>query len=256
MLRQLPKEHWQRNYPNPLTKEELESGKVWTENEEIIFDALWADPHHGLGSKRSERGKVAVMFGEDITQKFLEDANLSLCLRSHRVPQSGLGGWPILVAPAVMPRKPRSGLSKASSRRPDGENETELLHVDEDVLGIGFKRTRPEFFNPMWQLSHPRSSEGDLDGADGQDLDFPPSTGVSLHRVDPSEVAASLMKKAGFRLADDKDVAEEKKEEEEEEEQVDLKDPGELPSLHLEVPDSPEAPSATPSPTPFAPVPE
>jgi len=91
MLRQLPKEHWQRNYPNPLTKEELESGKVWTENEEIIFDALWADPHHGLGSKRSERGKVAVMFGEDITQKFLEDANLSLCLRSHRVPQSGRG---------------------------------------------------------------------------------------------------------------------------------------------------------------------
>jgi len=151
-----------------------------------------------------------------------------------------------------MPRKPRSGLSKASSRRPDGENETELLHVDEDVLGIGFQRTRPEFFNPMWQLSHPRSSEGDLDGADGQDLDFPPSTGVSLQRVDPSEVAASLMRKAGFRLADDKDV----EEKEEEEEQVDLKDPGELPSLHLEVPDSPEAPSATPSPTPFAPVPE
>ena len=52
---------WQRNYPNPLSKEEVEQGKAWSKHEEILFDALWADPHDGLGSKRSERGKVAVM---------------------------------------------------------------------------------------------------------------------------------------------------------------------------------------------------
>lgn len=76
MLRELPKVHWQRNYPNPLNKEEMEQGKAWTEQEEILFDALWADPHHGIGSKRSERGRVAVMFGEDVTERFLDDAVL------------------------------------------------------------------------------------------------------------------------------------------------------------------------------------
>eukprot|EP00913_Durusdinium_trenchii_P016305 g15324.t1 len=92
MLRQMPQAHWQRNYPNPLPKEEQEKGYMWTEEEEILFDALWADPHYGLGSRRSERGKVAVMFGEDITHRFLDDAKLSMCMRSHRVPQNGSGG--------------------------------------------------------------------------------------------------------------------------------------------------------------------
>lgn len=91
MLRQMPQAHWQRNYPNPLPKEEQEKGYMWTEEEEILFDALWADPHYGLGSRRSERGKVAVMFGEDITHRFLDDAKLSMCMRSHRVPQNGAG---------------------------------------------------------------------------------------------------------------------------------------------------------------------
>lgn len=86
MLRELPKVHWQRNYPNPLNKEEMEQGKAWTEQEEILFDALWADPHHGIGSKR---------FGEDVTERFLDDAKLSLCLRSHRVPQNG-GGFELI----------------------------------------------------------------------------------------------------------------------------------------------------------------
>eukprot|EP00435_Cladocopium_sp_Y103_P075944 s2_g70.t1 len=83
MLRELPKVHWQRNYPNPLNKEEMEQGKAWTEEEEILFDALWADPHHGIGSKRSERGRVAVMFGEDVTERFLDDAKLSFGSTGH-----------------------------------------------------------------------------------------------------------------------------------------------------------------------------
>ncbi|OLP81522.1 Serine/threonine-protein phosphatase T [Symbiodinium microadriaticum] len=60
-LRTLPEADWQRNYPNPLKKDDMDQGKVWTRNEEILFDALWADPHKGFGSKRSERGRVAVL---------------------------------------------------------------------------------------------------------------------------------------------------------------------------------------------------
>lgn len=93
-LRTLPEADWQRNYPNPLKKDDMDRGKVWTRNEEILFDALWADPHMGLGSKRSERGRVAVLFGHDVTHGFLDDAGLALCLRSHRVPQNG-GGYEV-----------------------------------------------------------------------------------------------------------------------------------------------------------------
>jgi len=90
-LRSLPEAAWRRNYPNPLTKEQLARGVRWSEEEEIIFDAQWADPHHGPGSRPSTRGRVAMTFGEDVTQRFLEEAGLSLCIRSHRVPQSGRG---------------------------------------------------------------------------------------------------------------------------------------------------------------------
>ncbi|CAE6915719.1 ppt1 [Symbiodinium natans] len=51
-LRELPEGDWQRNYPNPLKKDEIDRGQAWTRNEEILFDALWADPHLGSGSKR------------------------------------------------------------------------------------------------------------------------------------------------------------------------------------------------------------
>jgi len=56
-----------------------------------MFDAQWSDPHVGLGSQPSPRGKVAVSFGEDITHRFLDEAGLVLCIRSHRVPKSGHG---------------------------------------------------------------------------------------------------------------------------------------------------------------------
>eukprot|EP00931_Biecheleriopsis_adriatica_P124617 TRINITY_DN9976_c0_g2_i2.p1 TRINITY_DN9976_c0_g2~~TRINITY_DN9976_c0_g2_i2.p1 ORF type:complete len:863 (-),score=202.36 TRINITY_DN9976_c0_g2_i2:15-2570(-) len=90
-LRDLPAAAWHRNYPNPLTKEQTLRGDKWTEEEEILFDAQWADPHYGSGSRPSSRGRVAVTFGEDVTKRFLDDAGLALCLRSHRVPQTGAG---------------------------------------------------------------------------------------------------------------------------------------------------------------------
>mmetsp|Transcript_103336 Transcript_103336/g.267256 ORF Transcript_103336/g.267256 Transcript_103336/m.267256 type:complete len:851 (+) Transcript_103336:57-2609(+) len=90
-LRSLPESAWKRNYPNPLTNEQLARGEKWTQDEEILFDAQWADPHYGSGSRPSSRGRVAVTFGEDVTHRFLDEAGLSVCIRSHRVPQSGRG---------------------------------------------------------------------------------------------------------------------------------------------------------------------
>mmetsp|Transcript_130338 Transcript_130338/g.236956 ORF Transcript_130338/g.236956 Transcript_130338/m.236956 type:complete len:864 (+) Transcript_130338:199-2790(+) len=90
-LRDLPLSSWQRNYPNPLSKEEVEDGLRWSEEEEILFDAQWADPHYGKGTKISSRGRAANTFGEDVTQQFLDEADLSMVIRSHRVPASGLG---------------------------------------------------------------------------------------------------------------------------------------------------------------------
>lgn len=91
-LRKLPEATWRRNYPNPLTIEQTAKGEAWTFEDEIIFDAQWADPHsNGNGSKPSSRGRVAVTFGEDVTHRFLDEAGLAMCLRSHRVPQTGNG---------------------------------------------------------------------------------------------------------------------------------------------------------------------
>eukprot|EP00405_Crypthecodinium_cohnii_P032463 CAMPEP_0206519004 /NCGR_PEP_ID=MMETSP0324_2-20121206/64898_1 /ASSEMBLY_ACC=CAM_ASM_000836 /TAXON_ID=2866 /ORGANISM="Crypthecodinium cohnii, Strain Seligo" /LENGTH=558 /DNA_ID=CAMNT_0054012433 /DNA_START=148 /DNA_END=1826 /DNA_ORIENTATION=- len=87
----MPQASWRRNYPNPPSKEQMAKGEKWSEEEEILFDAQWADPHFGCGSKQSARGRVAVTFGEDVTQRFLQEAGLALCIRSHRVPQSGRG---------------------------------------------------------------------------------------------------------------------------------------------------------------------
>lgn len=88
-LRALPFSAWRRNYPDPPPASTGPSG--WTNEEALLFDAQWADPHYGCGSRPSTRGRVAVTFGEDVTRRFLDDAGLRLCIRSHRVPQSGRG---------------------------------------------------------------------------------------------------------------------------------------------------------------------
>eukprot|EP00435_Cladocopium_sp_Y103_P019887 s640_g4.t2 len=91
-LKQLP---YRRHYPMTLTKEEQASGKTWTEEEEILFDAQWADPVELPGITRSSRGSVVINFGPDITEKFLQDNDLSLCIRSHQVPKT-MDGYELL----------------------------------------------------------------------------------------------------------------------------------------------------------------
>ncbi|CAL1129383.1 unnamed protein product [Cladocopium goreaui] len=91
-LKQLP---YRRHYPMTLTKEEQASGKTWTEEEEILFDAQWADPVELPGITRSSRGSVVINFGPDVTEKFLQDNDLSLCIRSHQVPKT-MDGYELL----------------------------------------------------------------------------------------------------------------------------------------------------------------
>lgn len=90
-LRRLHPKVWKRSYPTPLTREEEQRGKKWTMDEELLFDCQWADPHSGTGLKPSTRGRVAAMFGKDHTWDFLNEAGLSMLIRSHRVPRNGRG---------------------------------------------------------------------------------------------------------------------------------------------------------------------
>ncbi|CAE7741106.1 Ppp5c [Symbiodinium sp. CCMP2592] len=91
---------YRRHYPLGLSEEERASGKDWTEDEKILFDAQWADPTDALGITRSSRGSMVMNFGPDVTRKFLQDSDrcntqtltedneLSLCIRSHQVPRT------------------------------------------------------------------------------------------------------------------------------------------------------------------------
>ncbi|OLQ06134.1 Serine/threonine-protein phosphatase 5 [Symbiodinium microadriaticum] len=79
---------YRRHYPLGLSEEERTSGKDWTEDEKILFDAQWADPTETLGITRSSRGSMVMNFGPDVTRKFLQDNELSLCIRSHQVPRT------------------------------------------------------------------------------------------------------------------------------------------------------------------------
>ncbi len=49
-----------------------------------MCELLWSDPQPGVGRAPSKRG-VGVAFGADVTQRFLEDNNLQLLVRSHEV---------------------------------------------------------------------------------------------------------------------------------------------------------------------------
>ncbi|CAJ1342540.1 unnamed protein product, partial [Effrenium voratum] len=189
-LRQLPLEAWHRNYPNPLSKEEVARGATWSEHEEILFDALWADPHEGLGSKRSERGKVAVMFGEDVTHRFLDQAGLSLCLPRSQIFEMG---GKVLKSPVI-----------------HGEPEEELESHEEDVLGEDLKSESESVLGelgagvlrPAWVAPPPLAPAGDLQGASFEDLILPGS--ALLPRVEPTQHAepaeANLLTGAGFAV--------------------------------------------------------
>eukprot|EP00438_Fugacium_kawagutii_P021788 Skav236016 [mRNA] locus=scaffold3189:166322:173659:- [translate_table: standard] len=73
----------------------LKRTEVGKADEEILFDAQWADPADQPGITRSSRGSVVISFGPDITEKFLKDNNLSLCIRSHQVPKT-MDGYELL----------------------------------------------------------------------------------------------------------------------------------------------------------------
>uniref|UniRef100_A0A7R9TVH2 Serine/threonine-protein phosphatase T n=1 Tax=Prasinoderma coloniale TaxID=156133 RepID=A0A7R9TVH2_9VIRI len=57
-------------------------------DEGIMCEALWSDPQAGHGRAPSKRG-VGVAFGQDVTDEFLSNNNLSLLVRSHEVKDEG-----------------------------------------------------------------------------------------------------------------------------------------------------------------------
>lgn len=57
-------------------------------DEGIMCEALWSDPCDEDGRRPSKRG-VGLQFGPDVTEKFLEENNLKLLVRSHEVKDDG-----------------------------------------------------------------------------------------------------------------------------------------------------------------------
>jgi protein phosphatase len=55
----------------------------------LMFDCMWADPQDFPGvSRAAHRGANCIRFGPDVTKRFLGNNSLSLCIRSHEVPNS------------------------------------------------------------------------------------------------------------------------------------------------------------------------
>ena len=56
--------------------------------EGLMTELLWSDPRDENGCRPSDRG-AGVYFGEDVTDKFLKENNLTLLIRSHEVKMEG-----------------------------------------------------------------------------------------------------------------------------------------------------------------------
>ena len=56
--------------------------------EGLMTELLWSDPRDEKGWTPSERG-AGIFFGEDVTEKFLNENNLTLLIRSHEVKMEG-----------------------------------------------------------------------------------------------------------------------------------------------------------------------
>eukprot|EP00823_Brevimastigomonas_motovehiculus_P000310 TRINITY_DN10400_c0_g1_i1.p1 TRINITY_DN10400_c0_g1~~TRINITY_DN10400_c0_g1_i1.p1 ORF type:complete len:513 (-),score=95.13 TRINITY_DN10400_c0_g1_i1:479-2017(-) len=54
----------------------------------LMSDLLWSDPKPSPGRMSSKRG-VGILFGPDVTSKFLKDNNLDVLIRSHEMKQEG-----------------------------------------------------------------------------------------------------------------------------------------------------------------------
>ncbi|CAJ1375275.1 unnamed protein product [Effrenium voratum] len=152
-LKQLP---YRRHYPLSLTEAERARGKDWTEDEKILFDAQWADPVEQTGVTRSSRGSMVTNFGPDVTQKFLKDNGLSLCIRSHQVPKT-MQGFELLHDRRLLTvfsashygGRYRNAGGVAILHRGDGQPERFSLsmrlgdlqlHCAEHALGAGFSK--------------------------------------------------------------------------------------------------------------------
>mmetsp|Transcript_55646 Transcript_55646/g.143364 ORF Transcript_55646/g.143364 Transcript_55646/m.143364 type:complete len:458 (+) Transcript_55646:176-1549(+) len=57
-------------------------------DEGLMVEMLWSDPQPGWGRAASKRG-VAVSFGQDVTENFLNTNNLQLVIRSHELRDDG-----------------------------------------------------------------------------------------------------------------------------------------------------------------------
>lgn len=77
-----------RAFPAPRSLREVNAGTPvqWTDDQAIVFDAQWADPHSGVGITQSKRGRDCVGFGVDVTESFLQSNDLSFIVRAHEVP--------------------------------------------------------------------------------------------------------------------------------------------------------------------------
>eukprot|EP00439_Symbiodinium_sp_Y106_P056664 s281_g7.t5 len=59
------------------------------EDYDLMSDLMWADPRDIQGVSTGERGGNTIVFGEDVTQRFLERNSLSFMIRSHEVKEQG-----------------------------------------------------------------------------------------------------------------------------------------------------------------------
>ena len=61
-------------------------------DDNLLFDALWADPHGGLGVKvGSSRGAFSATFGSDVTKDFCARNGVKSIVRSHQLPKQRRG---------------------------------------------------------------------------------------------------------------------------------------------------------------------
>jgi len=79
--------------PTTRTREQIKQGIPlnWSQEDAILFDAQWADPHDGTGLTQGARGFDTIKFGTDVTRRFLDENGLRCCIRGHETPKNAHG---------------------------------------------------------------------------------------------------------------------------------------------------------------------
>jgi len=66
--------------------------KLESRDDELLFDALWSDPHEGDGvAMGSARGGYSIQFGPDVTKAFCKRTGVKSVIRSHQLPKRQRG---------------------------------------------------------------------------------------------------------------------------------------------------------------------